>query len=130
MKYRVKFISEPELKPKANGHKFILLEDWTVILNRESLVIPKGFWTDLASTGILSPLNASMLPAILHDYLYYAQELNGRKITRAKADKIFEVAMKTCGVGFVQRKIMYMAVRVGGWVGWDKYKNDRIKKKE
>jgi transcription elongation factor Elf1 len=128
VKYKVKFISEPELKPKVDGHKFILLEDWTVILNRESLVIPQGFWTDLASTGILSPLNASMLPAILHDYLYYKQKVNGKTITREDADEFFFAGMKTTKFFFAT--VYFWGVRIGGWKPWNKYKNDRIKNKE
>ena len=128
MKYKVKFIEEPVLKPHAKGHKFILLEDWHVEINGQILTIPKTFWTDLASTGWLSPLNASMLPEILHYYVCYKQELFGKPITRKDADYLFSAGMKA--TKFILRLPYLWGVRLGSWKAWNKYKNDRIKNKE
>ena len=86
--------------------------------------IPKIFWSFLPSWGPYGPA------AVVHDYLYRrrdtitvpdpdtpAQKIkNSRKI----ADKIFKVAMKHCGVGWIKRNIIYWAVRLCGWKAWKK----------
>lgn len=124
---KVKYPCEPHLEPSKNGHKFELIDYFPVFIDGVRVDIPAGFWTDLASTGIFSPLNASMKAAITHDYLYYKQELYRKPITRAEADYIFYLGMKTCK--FKLAYIYYLGVRVGGWKVWNKYKNDRIKNK-
>jgi len=135
-KVKVLFRNKLELTPANNGHKFQLLDNFIVfITSYDTIIIPEGFWTDFASIpqifqNILPVLDKYLRAAVLHDYMYYKQSLNGHKITRYKADKIFENAMKSCGVGYIKRKIIYYAVRSGGWITWNKYKNDRIKNKE
>ena len=120
-----------KLEPANNGIKFMLISDFIVYISKyDTIIIPAGFWTDLASIpqifqNILPVLDRHLRAAVLHDFMYYAQRLNGKKITRAKADKIFLEAMKTCGVGWLKRWTIYSAVRSGGWVAWNKYKSDR-----
>lgn len=84
----------------------------------ESIVVPAGFETDLASIPQvfqnLIPINGRhRAPAILHDYLYSIKDR-----TRKACDDLFLEAMKSVGVRWSQRWVMYLAVRVGGWVGW------------
>lgn len=119
---KVKFKGEPTLRPNSNGHKFQVLKMFYFIVDTIQGIIPVGFWTDLASTGIFSPLNKTMLPAILHDYLYATQKLDNKKIKRKLADKIFLSAMKTTKVSLWKRNMYYYGVRVGGWKTWNKYK--------
>ena len=56
-------------------------------------------------------------PSIIHDWLYFAQ-----LYTRRKTDKIFLIAMKDAHVSFWKRRLMWTAVRVGGWISWNKRK--------
>lgn len=131
---KVSFRNKIELTPANNGHRFQLLSDFIIYLGGYNLIIPSGFWTDFASIpkviqNILSPLDSHLRAAVLHDYLYYKQELNYDPIKRAFADKLFLDGMKTCGTGLIKRNIMYYAVRSFGWIAWNKYKNDRIKNK-
>jgi hypothetical protein len=133
---KVMFRNNLRLEPHFNGHKFQLINDFIVyVTHYDTTIIPSGFWTDFASIphifqSFIPVLDKHLRAAVLHDYMYYAQELNGRKITRAKADKIFLIAMKACGVAWFKRELMYSAVRIGGWVAYNKYKNDRIKNKD
>ena len=124
---KVRFNGVMDLKPKINGRKFQVGTDYNIFINATLEIIKKGFWTDLASTGIFSPLNKTMYPAVLHDWLYYNQTLGSQSITRKKADKIFLQGMKTTKTNYFKMKMYYYGVRVGGWKAWNKYKNDRRK---
>ena len=91
--------------------------------SEDSITVPKGFITDLASV----PWPASMLipksgqynqAAVLHDFLYSVQTRS-----RIECDLIFKEAMTVLGVNWFKRNIMYRAVRIGGWLPWDKKKS-------
>ena len=129
LKHDVNFIGEPKLQPSSNGHKFELIDVWNVFLNQKMLTIDMGFWTDLASTGWLSPLNESLKAAVLHDYLYYKQVYRTRPLKRKDADLFFLQAMIECKFNKFLAYSYYYGVRIGGWKPWNKYKNDRIKNK-
>ena len=93
-------------------------------INNELITVPKGFKTDLASVPrlfwqIYPPDGKWTYAALVHDYLYFTQTR-----TRAEADRIFLEALKEIGVGWVTRRLMYTAVRVGAWLGWKKRKNE------
>lgn len=82
------------------------------------IVVPTGFMTDFASVprifwAIIPPDGKYTAAAIVHDFLYSTQE-RGRKET----DKIFINAMKSLGVSWWKRNIMYRAVRLFGWIPW------------
>jgi hypothetical protein len=82
--------------------------------------VPAGFHTDGASVprvfwNILSPFGDYFPAALIHDYLYSP---NNRWFTRWQADKIFLAAMVDAGVPFIRRRVIYRAVRVGGWASF------------
>lgn len=90
--------------------------------SKDSITVPKGFKTDLASI----PWPASMFipivgrynqSAILHDFLYSTQER-----LRKEADKIFLESMKVLEVHWFKRNIMFFAVRLFGWISWNRHK--------
>jgi hypothetical protein len=133
----VSFRNKLELTPANNGHRFELTSPFIIYIRIKAKIynveIPQGFWTDFASIpkalqNILSPLDNHLRAAVLHDYLYYKQKIDIYDITRKHADMIFLDAMNTCGTGKIKRYTMYYAVRSFGWITWNKYKNDRIKK--
>lgn len=87
---------------------------------REAIAVPEGFLTDLASIPRLAqwiiPVNGThRRAAILHDYLFVIQDRD-----RASVDRLFLEAMKADGVSWLTRTTMYSAVRVGGWMPWNK----------
>lgn len=104
------------LRPLKNGRDWLLLEPY----RRGSWTVPQGFVTDLASSP--APLRAFVgrwgkhgPAAILHDY-HYRTPLDG--LTRKMADRIMFEIMKQDGVGWLQRRAIYAAVRLGGGKYW------------
>lgn len=80
-----------------------------------------GWWLWLAGAAIGAGIGlAGFLPygkhqwaAVIHDYLYYS-----RAVPRATADRIFFCAMADTGTLFLKRWLMYMAVRLFGFIAW------------
>lgn len=124
---KVNFINSPILRPTDTGERFVIVNDFFVLINNKKVKIPQGTKTDFASipqlfTCILPKLDRHLMPAILHDHLYYIQKIGNKKLKRKTADKIFLEAMKACKVNWLKRYTMYYAVRVGGGKAWNKYK--------
>jgi hypothetical protein len=112
------FRSDPILRVAGDGE--FKLESPLVYVTRqgETIVVPPGFITDLASIPRifhpLIPVNGRhRSAAIVHDFLYVIQDRE-----RGEADRIFLEAMEDSGVRWTQRRLMYSAVRVGGWTAW------------
>lgn len=86
----------------------------------EVITVPAGFVTDLASIPspfrpVLDRNGKSRKPAVLHDWRYCL-----KAGTRADADALFLEALKAEGVSLVERWAMYLGVRAGGWLYWNK----------
>jgi len=96
--------------------------------NYEVYILP-GMITDGASVpklfqNIFPPYAGRYLEsAVVHDGLY-ASEALPRKV----CDDIFLEAMKSQGVAWWKRNIMYSAVRVAGWTVWNKHKPEKVKR--
>lgn len=89
------------------------------------ITVPAGFTTDLASIPrilwpIFSPTGKYSAAAVVHDYLYKTHRIQGTKISRKTADKIFLLGMKALNVKPIKRTAMYAAVRCFGFLFWDK----------
>jgi hypothetical protein len=88
-----------------------------------TLVIPKGYVTDLASVPRL-PLTWLLAggtgaePSLPHDFLYFTREFDGKPITRSKADSVFLEALRVSEDIYAPAWLMYLAVRVGGGGAW------------
>jgi hypothetical protein len=83
-------------------------------------LVPKGFITDLASIpkplrGLIEVNGKHRKAAVLHDYLYCSQML-----ARKDADALFLEAMELLGVSTLQRNVMWLGVRAGGGLYWNK----------
>lgn len=91
------------------------------ILNRR-VTVPSGFKTDLASIprglwNILPKSGRYDRAAVVHDFLYVT---NG--VTRKQADDVLNEAMTYLKVPTWQRRVIYLAVRAGGWKPWNAYR--------
>lgn len=90
------------------------------------IVVPAGFVTDHASIPgsvkryFESGGMAYQYPAIVHDWLYWSQTT-----TRKEADRVFDAAMKDCGVGDMKRRTISAAVRAGGSAAWEQNRQER-----
>lgn len=100
---------------------------------RETITVPAGFVTDLASIPRLvwsfyPPDGPWVKAAVIHDFLYYTQGDGiwgrtvgvppGRTYTRRQADAILAEAMADLGIGRWGRFVIWAAVRLGGGIGW------------
>jgi Protein of unknown function (DUF1353) len=89
------------------------------------ITVPEGFITDWASiprfAQLFIPKDVGRRAAVVHDYLYSTHGEYGRW-TRKECDRVFLEAMACLEVPWVARHIMYVAVRAGGWVPWNKTK--------
>jgi hypothetical protein len=78
--------------------------------------VPEGFVTDGASVprlfwSLLGPFGSYFSAAIIHDFLYSE---HNRIFPRQECDWIFLEAMAASGVGWLTRRTIYRAVRLGG----------------
>lgn len=78
--------------------------------------VPRAFW------AIFPPDGDYTEAAVIHDALYWYQTagLGRPAITRAQADAVFLEALASLGIGWLTRRTLYTAVRVGGWLPWSR----------
>jgi hypothetical protein len=109
-----------DFKPFSDGRTWIVKEPliYRVGISKDSVVVPVGFVTDLASIppalqSIIQQNGRYLLPAVVHDYLYWQQTC-----TRAQSDQILRLAMIEHKVGTLHRVAIYDAVRAAGRFAW------------
>lgn len=109
------------------ANKWRMVEDLDYLAADGTFIrVLHGFIHDLASIprpfNLLFRVNGKHRePSILHDWLYDKQGLITpyKRLTRQECDALFLEAMKSCGVGYFQRNMMYYGVRVGGFIAWN-----------
>lgn len=116
------FVSALQVEACADPGKWKLLSQLIWQADGETIIVPAGFVTDLASVpwpmrGVLNTTGRSRRPAVLHDYLYATGQ-----VTRAFADRLFLTALIADGVISVGRGLYYLGVRLGGWIPFRRYR--------
>jgi len=112
-----------------DGFPFTLLQPLiydSAILDAR-IVVPTGFQTDYASIprilwNVLSPVGRYDRAAVIHDLLYQRGTIGARRIERGEADRVLREAMDLLKVPHWQRWAIYIGVRLGGWVTWNRYR--------
>ncbi|MCE9518167.1 MAG: DUF1353 domain-containing protein [Verrucomicrobia bacterium] len=112
---------------------FRLFRDYHCHINNMPVVVPEGTLTDLASVPraakiIIDDDDPHILrAAVLHDWLYqnhgHVIDKDGHllaSLTRRECDDILQEAMRCCRATWPERAVVYLAVRIGGWVPWNK----------
>ncbi|CAN5611526.1 hypothetical protein BH10PSE5_BH10PSE5_01400 [soil metagenome] len=94
----------------------------------ETIIVPTGFVTDLASIPrpawwIYPPDGQWLKAAVVHDWLYATRglcpiTLEIGRYDRSQADAILREAMAVLGVPAASRAVIWAAVRVSGQGGW------------
>jgi len=109
-----------DFTPFSDGRTWIVKQPliYRVGISKDSVVVPRGFVTDLASIppvlqSIIQQNGPYLLPAVVHDYLYWQQTC-----TRAQSDRILLLAMIEHEVGSAHRVAIYDAVRAAGRFAW------------
>jgi Protein of unknown function (DUF1353) len=110
-----------DFRPFTDGKHWIVKQPLTYIVgvSSDSVTVPRGFVTDFASIpaylqSLIQPTGPNLLPAVVHDYLYWNQTC-----TREQADQIMLLAMIENDVPASQRNSIYRAVRLGGASAWN-----------
>jgi hypothetical protein len=110
------FITTLRLEAEQPGY-WVLLEPliWD---SKLTVIVPKGFRTDLASIPrlfrwLLQQNGKSRRAAVLHDFLY-----RHHKMSRKDADALFHTALTVEKVNPVGRWLYWAGVRAGGWIAY------------
>ena len=117
-----------DLVGKINGRRITLTQDLLYVsdlLDRACIMVPAGFNSDLASVprglwNLIPPWGPYADAAVIHDYLYRVQVIKPRKFV----DQIFLEAMEVKQCRWAQRWAIYLGVRIGGWLTWNKHEKN------
>jgi len=114
-------IDPVDFRPFVDGKNWIVRQPLKYIIgvSSESVTVPVGFVTDLASIppalqSIIQQNGRYLLPAVVHDYLYWKQTC-----TREQSDQILLLAMIENEVSDIHQLAIYNAVRAAGSFAWD-----------
>ena len=112
-----------------DGYRMLIAAPFRYVLDNGDIVnVAAGFETDLASVPrlfwtLLPACGPHNRAAVVHDWLYARRRIETvegkiRKPHRNECDWIFLEALQDCGVGWVKRNAMWLAVRspAGAWV--------------
>ena len=126
---RNSFLTPLVVEVMPSGRKFRLYNPFTVRwYHGDSLVtvihLAAGFVTDFASIPrfarvVIPKLGRYNKAAVVHDAIYQ-DAVPGHPFTRKEADDVFLAGMIALGVAPWKRRLMYIAVRLGGWAAWKK----------
>lgn len=122
----------PALRRVWDVEKQAHTDDWETqtgfvmfLCDGRKLCIPAGTKYDKASSPRISwwylPRDDKhvIIAALVHDYLYVTQKVEGQPIERSEADQIFYELLRQAGMRYTKAKIAYWAVRMGGWSFWN-----------
>lgn len=113
--HSVKLNEPPCVKPH-DGYRYKTCDDYAMVIDGTSYIVPAGFDTDFASIPKLlwwkiAPHEARLVaPSIVHDYMYACPG----DITRKYADEVYYSALVASGVSGGQALQIYYAVRYAG----------------
>lgn len=106
----------------ADSDKFCLHEDFTCVFQGETIVVPKGYYTDLSSVPKMlwwaypPGLSYGRKPSVVHDYIYSNLY---ETYTKKFADDLFYAGLIHKGMKPWKAKLCYWAVRAFGRGGWE-----------
>ena len=120
-------IAPVDFRPFSDGMHWIVREPlvYRIGVSQDSITVPVGFVTDFASIpqalqAIIRANGPYILPAVVHDYLYWTQAC-----TREQADRIMLLGMIENQVREVHRIAIHDAVRIAGGFAWADNTRDR-----
>lgn len=113
------FTTNLDVRVVDGGYKLLSpLRYYSEILD-DVVIVPTHFFTDFASIPrigriLITGHGRDRWSAVVHDYLY------SKRFDRKLADKVFLEGLEAMKVSFIKRRIMYRAVRTGGWMFYAK----------
>ncbi len=125
---RNSFLTPLVVEVMPSGKRFRLAVPFTFLdgETRRGIHVAAGFVTDFASIPrfarmVIPKLGRYNKAAVIHDAIYQ-DAIAGLRFSRKDADDIFLAGMVALGVAPWKRRLMYWAVRLGGWAAWKKRK--------
>lgn len=113
-------IDPVDFRPFVDGGHWIVRQPlrYRIGVSPHEVTVPVGFVTDFASIppalqSLIRQNGPYILPAVVHDYLYWHQGC-----TRTQADQIFLLAMIENKVGPIHRTAIHSAVVAAGGFAW------------
>lgn len=105
----------PQLRYTYLG-KYVLTEDFVVMVGGRQFIVPVGAVTDLASTPrflwiLLPPTDIYEAAAVAHDW-WCSDGISRGELTSREADAFFRDMVGEAGVGRVKRWCMWAGVRI------------------
>ena len=150
-----KYIDYPHMKPikiatKGKGfwgaillwsfgsRHWEVVKDFNYSINGQKFIIPKGFKFDGASVPkflgqFLSPVGVLLIGGLIHDYGYKYETLllKNKKDIGVKSQKWMDETFRDINIevnGFyLLNYLAYWALRVGGFVAWNKHRKVNAK---
>jgi hypothetical protein len=120
-------IDPVDFRPFVDGNNWIVRQPlvYRIGISNDSITVPVGFVTDLASIpqvlqSIIRQNGLYLLPAVVHDYLYWKQTC-----TREQSDQILLFGMIENNVSDIHRIAIYQAVRAAGSFAWEANARER-----
>ena len=120
-------IAPVDFRPFSDGMHWIVRQPlvYRIGVSHDSITVPVGFVTDFASIpqalqAIIRANGPYILPAVVHDYLYWKQAC-----TRQQADQILLLGMIENEVREIHRTAIHSAVTVAGGFAWSDNLRDR-----
>lgn len=119
--------SQPIGKFDQISGEFVFTERWHCLLGTGGVLeVDAGFASDGASVPIQTPVSprfesTSFPAAAAHDALYMAELLN-----RKQCDLEFHRLLKLCGMSAWRSWLYYQAVRMFGWIVWQRHTKESI----
>lgn len=104
-------VSEGRLKGERSTARTGFIFDWATT--------PRITWGFLPPSGLTHQPYG--IAALFHDWLYIHHAIAGIAITRREADAVFLEIMLYVGVAAWRARMMWLAVRLGGWWGWSRF---------
>lgn len=117
------------LSYNPDSHSWTLGREYEFTFMNDVVTIAKGcnFDASIPRTlwGLVSPNELGITPVLIHDYLYEHKGcVLGRNgvvwYDRQDADARFLKQMKTIKIKYLLRNLAYFAVRMGGWIYWNR----------
>lgn len=103
-----------------NGRKFRLTEPFKF----ENIVVPTGFVTDFNSVprGLWNVFPPWQYPeaGVVHDWLYHFPG----GWSRGDCDRAHSRVLEAGGCPWLKRKLVYGALRAGGWGAWKQHRKE------
>jgi len=115
-----------------------IAKDFHYSINGKNFIIPKGFKFDGASVPkflgqFLSPVGVLLIGGLIHDYGYKYETLllKNKKTIGVKSQKWMDETFRDINIEvngfFLLNYLAYWALRIGGFVAWNKHRKVNAK---